>query len=187
MIGCLHLTERGMLNADFIKHKIRTSFAEVSYPGDWCLRGSNEGDEPYLLEEEFKGKIDWRAIDAEFLDQAPDGFGSALSFFSDEAFRFYLPAYLIADIDGKLQRHSPVSHLTHSLSEKSKTERVNPRRYGERTWLDVARHKFAMFNREQAAAIVAYLRFKHEIDQFAREAIDDALKNFWLERAGEAR
>ena len=31
------------------------------------------------------------------IDRAPDGFGSALSFFSDEAFRFYLPAYLIAD------------------------------------------------------------------------------------------
>jgi len=37
-----------------------------------------------------------------FLDRSPGGLASALSMFSHEAFRFYLPAYLIADIDGKL-------------------------------------------------------------------------------------
>ena len=63
-----------------------------------------KAEEPYLLEEEFKGKTDWQLLDSEFIDQAPDGLASALSFFSDEAFRFYLPAYLIADIDGKLKK-----------------------------------------------------------------------------------
>ncbi len=61
--------------------QITAAFAAVEYPGDWRLRGSDLGDEPYLLEEEFKGKTDWHLLDAAFLDQAPDGFGSALQFF----------------------------------------------------------------------------------------------------------
>jgi hypothetical protein len=72
-----------MADKEKIKDQIRTAFATVEYPGDSCLRGSNEGDEPFLVEQDFKGKTDWRTLDPEFIDQAPDGFSSALSFFSD--------------------------------------------------------------------------------------------------------
>jgi hypothetical protein len=172
-----------MPDSETVKSQIRAAFADVDFPGDWCLRGSNEGDEPYLLEKDFSGKSDWHTIDPEFLDQAPDGFGSALSFFSDEAFRFYLPAYLIADIDGRLERIEPVFHLTHGLTDGAKTERVSTRRYGERTWFEAARHKFAMFDSPQVAAIVEYLRLKRQMDEFHRESIDQALRNYWLLRA----
>jgi hypothetical protein len=154
-----------------------------STPGDWCLRGSNEGDEPYLLEEEFKGKTEWQALDPAFLDQAPDGYSSALSFFSHEAFRFYLPAFLIADLDGRLATADPSFHLTHGLTDSARTEKLNPRRYGARTWFESASHKLAVFDGPQAAAIVAYLELKREADEFAREAIDQALSNFWRHRA----
>jgi hypothetical protein len=162
--------------------QIIAAFVAVEYPGDWCLRDSNEGHEPYLLEEEFKGKTDWRALDPKFLDQAPDGYGSALSFFSDEAFHFYLPAYMIASIRGQLECSNPVFALTHGLDDISKRERINPRRYGERTWFEHARHKFAIFNREEAAAIIAYLKFRGENDEFERQRIDESLKNYWHER-----
>jgi hypothetical protein len=167
-----------------LKSQIRDAFADIEYPGDWCLRGSNEGDEPLLLEQEFKGKTDWRNLDPAFIDQAPDGFSSALSFFSDEAFRFYLPAYLIAHIDGLLERSDPVFHLCHRLDDASRDEKVNSRRYGERTWFDEAIHKFAMFTRPQAAAIVAYLRFISERDEYEQPVIDEALRNYWLSRVG---
>jgi Family of unknown function (DUF6714) len=167
---------------DALKSQIVAAFAHVEYPGDWCLRDSNEGDEPYLLEQDFKGKSDWRVLDPKFIDQAPDGYGSALGFFSDEAFHFYLPAYLLADIDGLLERNDPVYHLTHGLRNVERSERINPRRYGERTWFDYASHKFAMFNRAECAAIVAYLRHKCEIVDFDREMIHQALDNYWLNR-----
>jgi hypothetical protein len=167
---------------DSVKSRIRAAFAHTPYPGDWCLRGSSEGDEPYLLEKEFKGKEDWQALDAEFLDQAPDGYGSALSFFSDEAFHFYLPAYLMADIDGLLSLTSPSFHLTHGLRDADRRQPVNPARYGERTWYDQACFRFSMFNREEAAAIVAYLELKRELDEFERPGIDQALKNYWYGR-----
>lgn len=166
-----------------VEAQITSAFAATEYPGDWCLRGSNEGDEPYLLEEEFKGKTDWRVLDSKFLDQAPAGYGSALSFFSDEAFHFYLPAYMIADIRGLFERANPVHHLIHGLDESSRREQINPRRYGGRTWFDHARHKFAIFNREESAAIVGYLTLRRDADEFERQRIEQALRNYWYERA----
>jgi hypothetical protein len=171
------------MESEALKALIRQVFSGVEYPGDWCLRGSEEGEEPYLLEKEFAGKNDWRSLDPSFLDQAPEGYASALSFFSDEAFRFYLPAYLLADIDGHLADANPVFYLTHGLADCAKTEKVNPRRYGERTWFEAARYKFAVFDRAQAAAIVAYFELKREADEFERVAIDQALENYWRERA----
>jgi hypothetical protein len=174
------------VDAEAAKAMIRSAFAGVEYPGDWCLRGSNEGDEPYLLEQEFKGKTDWSTLDPVFLDRAPDGYATALSFFSDEAFRFYLPAYLIADIDGRLKSTHPVFHLTHGLTDSGGEVKVNPRRYGERTWFEEASHKLAVFDKAQAAAIVAFLEFKSEADEFERENIRQALANFWRRRATAA-
>jgi hypothetical protein len=170
-------------NHEKLKAQIRDAFAEVEYPGDRCLRGSNEGDEPFLLEKEFKGKSDWRILDAGFIDQAPSGFGSALSFFSDEAFRFYLPAYLIASVDNLLEHSNPVFHLCHGLDDASRSEKVNLRRFGGRTWADEAKYRFSIFNEKHAAAIVAYLHFVRERDEFDQQMIDQALRNYWLARA----
>lgn len=172
-----------MTSSTKLKDAIRDAFADVEFPGDWCLRGSNEGDEPYLLEQEFKGKTDWRELDASFIDQAPGGFASALSFFSDEAFHFYLPAYLIADIDGKLKQHDPSFQLTHGLDDQTRNTLVNPRRYGERTWYEASRHKHSMFNRKEVAAIVEYLKWRRDNDDIGRKVIDQALANYWYQRA----
>jgi hypothetical protein len=65
---------------------IREAFAAVEFPGNWCLTKSREGAEPMLLERKFRGRDDWKGLDPSFIDQTPDGFGTALSFFSDEAF-----------------------------------------------------------------------------------------------------
>ena len=158
---------------------IRRAFASTRFPGNQNLRESNEGDEPFLLEQDFQGKTDWRALDPVFIDRAPDGYGSALSFFSDEAFRFYLPAYLIADLKGLLEQHDPVFHLTHGLTDDGKRKHVNPRRYGDKTWYEVATQKFSLFDNEQREAIRQYLQLKRESDEFQRDVIDQALANYW--------
>jgi len=169
-----------------LKARIEAAFAAWPYPGDWCLIASREGTEPALLEQEFKGKTDWKALSPAFLDQAPDGFGSALSFFSDEAFHFYLPAYLLADLDGLLERADPVFALTHGLDNESRARKVNPRRYGERTWFEHARHKFAMFDAAEAGAVAAYLRYKLETQDLTgleKARIGEALAGYWEVRA----
>jgi hypothetical protein len=175
-----------MKDSDDLKARIAAAFANVEYPGDWCLVNSREGEEPMLLAREFAGRDDWRALDAPFIDGAPDGYSSALSFFSDEALRFYLPAYLCADLDGGLRRIDLVFHLTHGLDDASRNGLINRRRYGARTWFDEARHRFATLDREQAAAVVAYLERKRDADDddFDRDRIDQALAAYWHERAG---
>lgn len=171
-----------------LKREIREAFAAVEFPGDWCLINSREGTEPALLENEFKGKDDWQTLEPAFIDQAPDGFGTALSFFSDEAFHFYLPAYLLADLDARLQQADPVFHLTHGLDRVSREEKINPRRYGERTWFEHARHKFAMFNERERAAIAGYLKYKRDTDALTapeKSRIDDALSGYWAGGEGK--
>lgn len=74
-----------------VVRRIRTAFARVEVPPSWCLVNGHEGSEPARVEELFKGKKRWTGLSPRFLDGAPDRLGSALSFFSDEAFRFFCP------------------------------------------------------------------------------------------------
>jgi hypothetical protein len=167
-----------------VKDLVRRAFATVERPGNWALVGSTEGFEPDRVAQEFQDKDDWRTMDAAFLDQSPGGLSSALSFLSDEAFRYFLPAFLLADLDDNLDAVDPVFHLCHGLTDDTKLQRVNPRRYGDRTWLDSRRHKFAVFTETEARAIVGYLRYRQARDSFDSERIVQALTNYWLARAG---
>lgn len=176
------------MDTNLLKSEIAKAFSNVIYPGDWCLKGSTEGEEPYLLEKEFKGKTDWRTLAPEFLDQAPGGFGSALSFFSDEAFRFFLPAYLIADVDGKLESCDVAYYLAGKLQKKpEESELLNPKRYGDRTWWDYATFRLSVFNREQCSVISQYLRFKLEFPDSDEFVIKKALQNYWDPRSNGAK
>jgi hypothetical protein len=169
--------------AEAIEAEIRQAFAGNERPGNWALRGSNEGEEPYLVEKDFADKPDWRGLDAAFLDQAPAGFASALSFFSDEAFRYFLPAYLIADLKGELQRADPDFLLGRGLEDATRAKPHNPRRFGDRSWRDAVGHRLGTFTPAESRAIVSYLRFKAATDEFSRRNIEEAIAAFWAERA----
>ena len=134
------------ITIDEIRNLIYSAFDNVEPPPSWCLVNSVEGDEPPLLQQEFSNKREWKSLDAKFLNQAPNGYSSALSFFSDEALRYYLPAYMIADLDDKLPDVNVVFKLTGSFSDAQKGKAVNPRRYGHRTWQDVGQYRFSTFS-----------------------------------------
>src|SRR5882724_138350 len=178
---------------------IRDVFGSNQYPGDPYLQGSSDGCEPYEQIAPFQGKTDWQKLDAAFLDAHP----AALSFFSEAGFRFFLPAYLVADLQDQLKSTNPLFSLTSGFSDfhadtivrdrrfavkGGKSELINPRRYGAATSQDYARYRLAVFTREEAGAIAAYLQCKrdsdlHGIDQ---AAITAALSEFWLERSRTA-
>jgi len=187
------------LNRAAVIEEIRRAFAGDEHPGKRFLQGSFEGCEPYDEVGPFEEVEDWRGIDAGFLD----GHASALSFFSEAGFRYFLPAYLISDLHGQLQTADPLFHLTHGFSDwttevpagdrtlvlrHGRSAFINPRRYGAMTSYDYARHRLSIFTREEAAAIVAYLEFKRDSDPdvIDKTAIDAALQSFWLERARSA-
>ena len=188
-----------MLTREAVIQKIEASFAGNAFPGARFLQGSFEGCEPYDEVGPFEKLEDWRGIEAGFLD----GHASALSFFSEAGFRFFLPAYLISDLRGLLYTADPLFHLTHGFSDwtteipagdrtvtmkHGRSSLMNPRRYGAMTSFDYARYRLSIFTREEAGAIVAYLQFKHDSDPdvIDKEAIDAALESFWTERARTA-
>jgi hypothetical protein len=178
---------------------IHDAFGKNEYPGDSYLQGSIEGCEPFEEVGPFQGKTDWTRLEAEFLD----AHAGALSFFSQEGFRFFLPAYLVADLYGRLRTADPLFHLTHGFSDSSvdvpakgrtfrkkigKSALVNPRRYGATTFHDYAKYRLSSFTREEAAAVVAYLECRRNdaSTSFETEAIDAALDSYWRERAKAA-
>lgn len=178
-----------------IEH-IRQAFRDTERPGDAFLQGSREGCEPGESVAPFMGVTDWSQLDPVILDASY----TALSFFSEGGFRYFLPAYLIADLEERLQTADPVFHLTNGFSDKvvtlpagprryektvGKSAFVNPQRYGAMTWHDHARGRLSVFTREEAGAIVAYLEYKRDADSHGlnTEEIDAALDSFWRHRA----
>lgn len=171
--------------AEAIKSQIRRAFADTPYPGDHALVRS-VGDEPDEVVELFRGKDDWRGLTADFVDKAGAASPCALSFFSAGAFRFYLPAYLIADLDGQLVYTDPLFYLYYGLDEETRAKPVSVPGARATTWWEIQQQHFAGFSSEEAAAIVAYLRFRLAGDEpeFSRRSIEQALDSYWLAKAG---
>jgi len=178
-----------------IEH-IRQAFCDTERPSDAFLQGSHEGCEPGESVAPFIGVVDWSQLDPTVLDASY----TVLSFFSEGGFRYFLPAYLIADLQDRLQTADPVFHLTNGFSDTvveipagqriyektiGKSEFVNPRRFGAMTWYDHARGQLSVFTREEAGAIVAYLEYKRDADPHGlnAEGINAALDSFWRDRA----
>jgi hypothetical protein len=150
-----------MNRQDEVIEHILSAFGDNEYPGDQYLQGSVEGCEPFEEVGPFQGRVDWQSIEPEFLDDRAD----ALSFFSQAGLRFFLPAFLIADVQGLLMRADPLFHLTGGFSEGmveapvkervfnikfGKSRFVNPRRYGAMTFYDYALYRLSVFTREEA-------------------------------------
>jgi len=188
-----------MPSRDDVVAAVRGAFGVNEYPGDAHVVGSSEGCEPEQEAGSFRGRHDWQIIPAEFLDEHY----VALSFFSEAGFRFFLPAYLVADLHEQLRTADALFHLTAGFSDieipmrvgerrflrtSGKSTLINPGRYGAMTQLDYTKMRLSVFTREEAATIVEYLRWKREKadSATAQAAIDAALDGYWLERATTA-
>lgn len=161
--------------------QIEHAFADVAYPGDDDLTNSTYGEEPAALIKEFRGKRDRTQLTSAFLNQAPDGWATALSFFSARALRFYLPVYLVADIRGELEMPDPISRMCSFLTPLGEKKKI-PKRWGGGTMGDRARETFGQFNDAQVAACVAYLKWKLDSTGGNDLTIEHALENYWLKR-----
>jgi hypothetical protein len=55
-------------------------------------------------------------------------------------------------------------------------------------WYDYARYRLSVFTKEEAKAIVSYLRYKRNSDSLGldKERIDGALHSFWVGRSLDA-
>jgi hypothetical protein len=169
------------MEVELLKAQIEMAFADVVYPGDEDLTSSTYGEEPEALKRDFKDKRNWREMNAKFLDQAPEGWRTALSFFSDRAFVFYLPAYLLADLQNELLEVTVEFHLCYGLTVTTADEKI-AEIWGGGTTGQAARRKYDQFDALQVAAIVAYLRWT--LERQLDEDIVQALEGYWLARTG---
>jgi hypothetical protein len=188
-----------MATAGAVIGQIEAAFGSADYPGDAWLVGSSEGCEPTEEAGAFAGRTRWQDIEPAFLD----AHYAALSFFSEAGFRFFLPAFLVADLRDQLMTADPLGHLTTGFHEGSAvipvgeqsfirpyggSTFVNPRRYGAMTMNDYARFRLSIFAREEAAAIASYLEYKRDAEtiEALRRPIVAALDTYWRERAATA-
>lgn len=155
--------------------QIHIAFATSAYPGDDNLVANPYDEERQFVARHFKGKADWRTLDAKFLNAAPD----ALALFADDAFRFYLPAFLIADMRGELNSVDPTVRLCWSHTSQGGDEKI-AKVWGGGTIRARAEACHNQFSAEQSAAIVAYLWRKLETGEDI--CITEALEEYWLRR-----
>lgn len=160
---------------DQLIQTISAAFAEVEYPGDDHLVDQSYGTEPDTVRNHFLGRDDWRKLTHEFLDV--DG---TLAFLSDRAFRFYLPAFLVADINEKLELNDPTVRLCWSVNLQSESVKL-AEVWGAETVGERALACFEAFSKDQVTAIVAYLQWRLAKDEY-NPSIEQALKYYWLPR-----
>jgi hypothetical protein len=178
---------------------INAAFADNTYPGDDYLLGSTEGSEPMDEVQPFIGLEEWSQVSPDILDKH----SGSLNFFSEAGFRFFLPAFMVADLNEQLVYADPLFSLVHGFSNISISHEIrgkafirktgqdafiNPKRYAALTFEDYSRFRLSVFTREEAAAIVSYLQYKKDIagPGVEHDQIAAALDAFWLDRAHTA-
>ncbi len=92
-----------------IKAALHRAFADVPYPGDDAIALYPDDRRGKPINEDFKGHP-WRDVPLEVLHKH----GHRFAFFSPEGRRFYLPAYLLRDLD-QLQPKSAGSFALEAL------------------------------------------------------------------------
>ena len=183
--------------------QIRAAFKSTPYPGDNQLCGSDQGDEPAQCALALRG-LNWQAIHPQLLAYEY----TSLSFLTNEGFRYFLPAYLVADLmEDELKTNTnmdPVFHLTNGLAPDStnqRQDRTNQRneeliatgllsdevvammkqdeQRDKFDWYQIAIDKFSHFNLEERKAIIAYLKYR-AADEDSADEINEALDKYWL-------
>ena len=174
--------------------EIRAAFAETPYPGDHELCGSDQGDEPAEYAMELRG-LQWRSLHPELLARNY----AALSFLSDAGFRYFLPAFLIADLSGDESNADPVFHLTRGVSgpegrlfDASTLQLVRStlgpaavgmfkraaRKFHQIDWRQYSLRRFAAFTQPERLAIIRYLEHQ-ATDEFNAAPVHRALEGYW--------
>ena len=176
-------------SADAVIEEVRQAFPARRQGRFLPLVNSTQGDEPLRVIAAFDDKDDWTTLAPEWLDKVPSGLGSALSFLADEALRFYIPAYVVADMVSTLRMVDPAFALTNGFDRRSRNERGSP--HGEQTRADRARVRWSGLTKEQALAIVHYLEWRVQRDRrdhghIADNSIVEALKTYWYDRAAKS-
>ena len=143
---------------------IEEAFRHVPYPGDGRIVAAPHSPEPAEIAEVFRGR-DWRDLSVAFLFH----YHASLSCFTPEAFRYYLPAYLLAIIRNFDEADILSVKVMYDLTPPSEAH-YNPD-FSERTSVLAERE------REVVASFVAFFLDEHGDEVFYEDGI--RLKGYW--------
>ncbi len=144
---------------------IKAAFKDTPAPKRKEMCTERLGDEASEYAMEFFGQ-DWRRLHPEFLDRE----NACLSFFPAQAFRYFLPAYLVYDLTDPLSSQAdPAWHLTSYLAG----ENVKPEMKAYML------KKLSKFNVQERDAITAYLEYKAAREPFEPAVIKEAIRLYW--------
>ncbi len=172
-------------SADQVIAEIEAAFSGVVL-GDGVGLHEGQGLDDYRPREELVSirdkdeHLDWRRIPPTELRRCE----SSLSFFDAEGMRFHLPAFMVSDLRGQSSL-GPLHSLVHRFTNDDMDVVVQVaevwRGSGEpnKTWFEHGAARFSAFTEVQVVAVVSYLTFKAEVDEYERERIHQALANFW--------
>ena len=156
---------------------IRSAFPHrIANPLPLISPETHRDEEVIETERTFAGVTDWTNLSAHALDS---GWASGLAFLSDEAVCFFIPAYLVADVGGKLARADPVSALINGLDGRHGSTHATEGMTAEQR----AQERWRRLTRAQCEVVAGYLRHKHFKEPHLQDAIAPALNRYWLPRA----
>ena len=183
------------MNKESVTEYIRTAFGDTVYPGDENIVPKTQYDnEVQECEAKFKGKkwqeVDWHAISNE-------GWASGCAFLTDEAYRYYLPAYMISILEqpeGMANAINPVvaSLTMPDVSDYERTKETLKDHASSLGFLDEQikniggnikyfNSRIGGFSSEQGIAIRMFLECLNELcpdDFFNKEPIV-AIERYW--------
>jgi hypothetical protein len=126
------------MNAADVTRLIEAAWHEVPYPGDDKIFTPASYDDENIIS--YFGGTSWRGHEAANLR----AHSSAFTFFTPEAFHYWLPAFMIASIQNPEEADVVVDQIPNSLSDS------------------FASARWPQFSASQRQAVAAYLRFQIE-------------------------
>lgn len=136
--------------------EIYSAFSNLVFPGIDRIVTPGSREENIAMRRDFIEMTDWRTVSTSFLDSAPDGMASALSFFSPLGFQFYIPAYMVADLNGHLALVDPAFFLCVHVMQLRTPDGVKVLNTFDSTFPQEAIDRIRSFDSRQCSAISSY-------------------------------
>lgn len=152
-----------------VEENIRQAFKDSPYPGDSNLvniQGRYDFERQEIFES-FVGKH-WEEVPLDTLKFHHE----ALCFFKPEAYRFYLPAYLLATAKSYYQADNIPNSVVYGLDVSDMPDNERER------FMEI----MSGFSDQQKKAILSFLRFLQQeySPNFPGNELDSIIDNFWI-------
>jgi len=185
------------MNITGISEQIRKAFQTVKHPGkDRLIReGSGGTTEAEDIVQAF-GDTSWQQVSGETLRYE----NAAMSFFSEAAFVYYLPAYMLFKLEHFSEADVVPDNLVSQLTMPAATDFIEAMGYVQEMPPELSgilmgaadnidehirwfRDKTTLLSNEQSATVLSFLHYLNNnyADNFADGQIEKAINRYWFQ------